>query len=77
MYVDVLKEYASKKCVKLGKLLKERGVEVVKAGGDADAPNTKSFYANAAPPVNKVNHLFKIFFCLLLIITLLALVSYH
>lgn len=25
VYVDVLKEFAAKKCVKLGKLLKERG----------------------------------------------------
>lgn len=44
----MLKEFASKKCVKLGKLLKERGVEVMKGVVVAPTPihNSISFNRN-------------------------------
>ncbi|CAH1437388.1 unnamed protein product [Lactuca virosa] len=45
-FEDVLKEFAAKKCVKLGKLLKERGVLVLEKKGLAGAP-TKAPNANA------------------------------
>ncbi|CAI9272464.1 unnamed protein product [Lactuca saligna] len=45
-FEDVLKEFAAKKCVKLGKLLKERGVLVLEKKGLAGAP-TKPPNANA------------------------------
>ncbi|KAJ0469216.1 hypothetical protein HanOQP8_Chr14g0536811 [Helianthus annuus] len=37
-FEDILKEFAAKKCVKLGKLLKERGVMVLETKGLASAP---------------------------------------
>ncbi|PWA75988.1 hypothetical protein CTI12_AA238100 [Artemisia annua] len=47
-FEDVLKEFAAKKCVKLGKLLKERGVLVLEKKGrpvglikEPDAPSIK------------------------------------
>ncbi|KAL7613728.1 hypothetical protein Lser_V15G07412 [Lactuca serriola] len=45
-FEDVLKEFAAKKCVKLGKLLQERGVLVLEKKGLAGAP-TKAPNANA------------------------------
>ncbi|KAM0022377.1 hypothetical protein Hdeb2414_s0023g00627901 [Helianthus debilis subsp. tardiflorus] len=37
-FEDILKEFAAKKCVKLGKLLKERGVMVLETKGLASGP---------------------------------------
>ncbi|KAI3794140.1 hypothetical protein L1987_36767 [Smallanthus sonchifolius] len=41
-FQDILKEFAEKKCVKLGKLLKERGVLVLETKGVAGAPVKES-----------------------------------
>ncbi|KAK9061910.1 hypothetical protein SSX86_019094 [Deinandra increscens subsp. villosa] len=41
-FEDIVKEFAAKKCVKLGKLLKERGVMVMEKKGLAGAPTKES-----------------------------------
>ncbi|KAI3519364.1 hypothetical protein L1887_08414 [Cichorium endivia] len=50
-FEDVLKEFAAKKCIKLGKLLKERGVLVPEKKGLPGAPTKES---NASSVKNKV-----------------------